>query len=449
LQYQENGGILDNAAYLKDPRSSVTAPVNLEAAIANVKNQTIFFYQRFYITGSYKSDSLHSNSKWNEVVSIIHSFKYDRNYRSYQDQLSFKHNDTLDRSFYRDIFIDSTMTHDSVYFKRYENTIQLAINTNQWLKVPAELRFGIKNQIDKFSYGIPVNSDSTGGKMNNYGRQIKDFINTAFVASLTNRFSRTIKWGASAESYYTGYKAGDFELSGDIEKSIWGNFILKLSGRLASTKPGYFINEYSSNHFEWNNNFDRQQSSSLRGGLYLKKYKFSIEGQADNLKNFIYFDASAKPSVAQNLFSVYSLTINKLIDWGIFHTDIRFTFQRSGNDSAISIPYFSGFNSTYLEFNLFKKVMKVQWGIDVFYNSAFYANAYMPVTGIFYSQNNTKISDYPYTNMFLNIKVKRLRFCIEYERINSFLNNDHGFFLPQYPYNPGILKYGLSWTFYD
>jgi len=270
------------------------------------------------------------------------------------------------------------------------------------------------------------------------------------VASLTNRFSKTIRWGASLEYYFIGYKAGDKTFSGDIEKSIWGNFILKLSGDLSFTRPAYFLNDYESNHFQWHNDFKQQQSSSLRGGLYLNKFKFSIETQNDILNNYVYFDTIAKPAVA-NTFSVFSISVNKLIDWGVFHTDIRATYQHSSNELAISLPDFSGFNSTYLEFNLFKKVMKVQFGLDIFYNSAFYAKAYMPVTGQFYSQHSTRIGNYqyPFTNVFLNIKVKRLRFSIGYERINTLLNNNPAFFLPQYPYNPGILKYGLSWTFYD
>jgi hypothetical protein len=453
LKLQENGGVQSDSLYFAN-KDAVTVPVNLEKADAVLKNQSIFIYHRFYLTGSYKTDSLHSNSKWNEVVSLIHSFRFDRNIKSYHEVLSAQHdNKTYDGDFYTNFYINPNNTNDSAFLKRYENKIQLAINTNQWLKIPAELRFGLKNQMDKYSFTVPFPSSVIGSDtVFGYGRKSNGYIqNNSFVASLTNSFSKTIRWDASAEYYFTGYKANDIELHGNIEKTIWENFVLKVSGKLVSARPGYFINEYCSNNIKWNNTFAKQKSTSIRAGLYLKKFKVSVEAQSDNLFGYIYFNSLSVPiqTSVNEAFVVSSLTLNKLIDWGLFHTDIRVTFQHTGNEEAVSLPHFSAFNSTYFEHALFKKVLKFQIGFDVFYNSPFYADAYMPVTGLFYSQKSIKMNDYPFTNVFLNIKVKRLRFSIEYERITPLTVKSKGFFIPHYPYNPGILKYGLSWTFYD
>ena len=73
----------------------------------------------------------------------------------------------------------------------------------------------------------------------------------------------------------------------------------------------------------------------------------------------------------------------------------------------------------------------------------------MPETGMFYSQNSFTIGNYPYSDMFLNMKLKRFRFFLKYERVNTWFPNSEGFNLSHYPYNSSILKYGLSWTFYD
>jgi hypothetical protein len=118
------------------------------------------------------------------------------------------------------------------------------------------------------------------------------------------------------------------------------------------------------------------------------------------------------------------------------------------------LPLFSGFNSTYLDFTLFK-VLQLQFGADLYYNTKYYANSYMPATGVFYTQNTMLIGDYPYVDVFANAKLKRLRFFIKYERASNLpsdiseISKTYGYFIPSYPYNPGIVKYGLSWTFYD
>jgi hypothetical protein len=218
LQHHENGGI--HADTIDPKQKAEVIPVNLNYAVSTVRNQNISFQQRFYLTGSYKSDSLHASSKWNEVVSIIHQFHYDRNSRSYVDPLKTAHTDIpslIDQNYYHHINIDSTKTNDSAYFRRIENIFQLAINANQWLKVPAELRFGIKNQIDRYNYSKPTNPDSTGNVFGNYSREGTTSINNSFIGTLTNRFSETIRWGAFAEYFFSGYKLNDLEIGGDIE----------------------------------------------------------------------------------------------------------------------------------------------------------------------------------------------------------------------------------------
>jgi hypothetical protein len=96
--------------------------------------------------------------------------------------------------------------------------------------------------------------------------------------------------------------------------------------------------------------------------------------------------------------------------------------------------------------------MDLQVGGEVYYNSRFYGDGYMPVTGMFYMQRAVKLGDYPYTDIFINFKVKRIRFFFKYEHLNSSIFNQKEFLAPHYPVDPNSpipLKFGISWTFYD
>ncbi|HEX2934723.1 MAG TPA: putative porin, partial [Bacteroidales bacterium] len=137
------------------------------------------------------------------------------------------------------------------------------------------------------------------------------------------------------------------------------------------------------------------------------------------------------------------------VDAGFFHTMFKVTAQTSGNQDAMALPAFVGFNTTYAEFQLVKNVLWTQLGFDVFYNTPYYAKAYMPATGMFYAQEEKKIGNSPYSDVFLNIRLKRTRFSIKYENLTGVFNPRSGYFIPHYPYNPRILKFGVSWTFYD
>jgi len=191
------------------------------------------------------------------------------------------------------------------------------------------------------------------------------------------------------------------------------------------------------------------QTSTVKLGIYQLKRKFYVDARWDNHINYVYFGTNAKPTTADLPFTVYSLTLSKLIDWGIFHSNIRLTYQNSGNKTAVSIPEYSGFMSAYLAFYLAGKNLLLQFGSDVYYNSKYYANSYSPATSVYYAQNSTSISNYPYTDLFLNFKIKRTRFFFNYSHIDGLLPNNYGFFIPHYPIDPPLFKFGISWTFYD
>jgi hypothetical protein len=52
-------------------------------------------------------------------------------------------------------------------------------------------------------------------------------------------------------------------------------------------------------------------------------------------------------------------------------------------------------------------------------------------------------------NVFLNFKVKRTRVFIMFDHINYGLSGSKYDMVPTYPMNTRMLRYGLSWTFYD
>jgi hypothetical protein len=483
----ENGGVFSDSLYENLPQAQLnTIPVSIEAASSRTKNFSIFLQHRFYLTGSYKEEDLSEPvqaqktaetsikalndttlrndstlidtvkvtpllpakkiSRWNEVLSLVHQFHFDRYSRSYTDDLTVnRYNGSLERSYYNNVFIDSTQTQDSLAFKRIENTLFLAVNAYSLLKIPAELRVGIKSQMDFFSYnGIPVLPDTQ------QFRRDESHINTALVGTLFNRISKTITFAASAELYFTGYKSGNLRINGDISKTIGKSFKMTLMGDFSVETPQYFVQDFESNHFQWHNNYTSKQSTNIiKAQISHEKLKIFLEGSTGTYINYIYFNEMALPTMATVPFVVNMIALKKYFDAGFFHTMFKVKLQTSGDQSAMPLPAFAGFNSTYTEFQLVKNVLRMQLGFDAFYNTAYYANAYMPATGMYFTQNEKKIGNYPYADVFLNIKLKRARFSIKYENITSLFNSRSGYFIPHHPFNPGIIKFGVSWTFYD
>ena len=95
-------------------------------------------------------------------------------------------------------------------------------------------------------------------------------------------------------------------------------------------------------------------------------------------------------------------------------------------------------------------MLRVQIGVDGRFNTKYYAQGYDPALSVFYNQADVKVGNYPYLDVFVSAKWKRMRILIKYQHINyNLFGNKEYFAVAKYPLNPGMFKIGLSWAFYD
>jgi len=87
--------------------------------------------------------------------------------------------------------------------------------------------------------------------------------------------------------------------------------------------------------------------------------------------------------------------------------------------------------------------------VDYRFSSSYTADGYMPVTGLFHRQYDQKLGDFHCFDIFANFTLKRARFYLIYNYLNSALNNSYFYNAPSYPAPPAVFKFGFAWTFYD
>ena len=93
--------------------------------------------------------------------------------------------------------------------------------------------------------------------------------------------------------------------------------------------------------------------------------------------------------------------------------------------------------------------MHTQLGVDVRYNTAFYADAYDAATGRYYWQNQKKIGNFPLVDVHANLKLKRTRVFFQWlNAASDFLNGDF-WAAPDYPFYRRAFRLGVAWSFYD
>ena len=170
------------------------------------------------------------------------------------------------------------------------------------------------------------------------------------------------------------------------------------------------------------------------------------------IKNYTYFNQQAVPEQKSGSIQVLSASLNQDFKLGIFHLDNEVTWQKSSDQTVLPLPDLSLYHNFYMQFKLAKKVLSVQLGADVRYFSKYNAPAYMPAIQNFYLQpenDQVEIGGYPIVNVYANLHLKRTRFYVMMYHVNQGMSSPNYFLSPHYPINPRVLKFGLSWNFYD
>jgi len=455
----ENGGILNETQLNKSSTLEIYTKLGgADKALSALKNRNLLLIQRFTISSNpvLKSDTIpHKRSGFFGLSGTFsHILVIESNKRSYKDAYPL--------SLFYDtakINISRRVTNDSLFSRSIKNTIRFDFATDTSRKFRLGGGIGLRNELIRYSQIVPTHilplNDTTSSEIAIWHRG-----NNALVGSLYNNIGDKFRWIATGELFLTGYRAGDFNLDGIISKSFdWkkGRALWLITGSMMNRQPSFWYEQWGSNHFEWHNNFNKEFRIDLGSSFSYPARKLEFKFNYAIIKNYTDFDTTALPSQYSSGLSVAAISVRKDLRAWKFHLSTDVIIQKSSNVNILDLPLATVRSAGYFEHLFrFKKTggkLNFQLGVDVTYNTLYHPYSYMPATGRFYRQDLVSAGDYPYVNVFLNFKVKRTRAFIMFDHVNYGLmggsvppNYD---MVPNYPMNIRMLRYGLSWTFYD
>jgi hypothetical protein len=443
----ENGGIIN-----KDQLSlfqTRDVPVNLgglNEAKNNLKNKNILLVQRYTIGGqSSPSDTIEKKHTGFFGLSgtFSHILIWENNKRSYSDKYP-------GGGFYDTVFISKSVTFDSLYSRSLKNTLRFDFTTDETRKFRLGGGVGLRNELFRYSQIIPTHNTSLSDTA------IWNKSNNVLIGKLFNDIGEKFRWIAYGELFLSGYRAGDFSLNGVISKSFaWKKGMARwdITGSMLSRQPSFWYEQWGGNHFEWNNNFKKEFRIDLGTDFSYPARKTELKFNYAIIDNYTDFDADALPSQHGGGLSVAAVTVRKEFKAWKFHLAADLLIQKSSNSDILDLPLLStrsaGFFEHLFKFRQTNGRLIMQLGADVLYHTEYYPYAYMPVTGRFYRQDKIKTGNYPFVNVFLNLKLRRTRIFIMFDHVNSGLMGYDYYMVPAYPMNIRMLRYGLAWTFYD
>ncbi|KPK82943.1 MAG: hypothetical protein AMS27_13590 [Bacteroides sp. SM23_62_1] len=214
-------------------------------------------------------------------------------------------------------------------------------------------------------------------------------------------------------------------------------------------EQSYFLEHYASNHFIWENQFNKTKEIIAYGGIQNESIKFRLKGYVSLISDIVYIGTDTLPAQHHSVISIFSADLYKHFKLGPFNTIHRLVYQLPTDKNIIRIPDLSYYTSNFFAFSPVKNVLTIEIGFDLLYYTKYRGLAYMPSFGMFYHQDEKEIGNYPYFDIFITAKLKRTRFFVKFDHINAGLMDKNYFHVLHYPMPNRALKLGLSWTFYD
>lgn len=393
------------------------------------------------------------------VTSFIHTLKFDNYRRIYQ---AYK----TPTDFYANTYtVDEPLTGDSIYDKtrhyRLKNTLALSLleGFNKWAK--AGLKAFITSELRHFTLPSATGIDT-------YNEH-----NLSFGAQLSKKQGKTFHYDAIAETWLTGEDAGQLKIDGsaDLNFKLFGDTLtLTANGFFYRLNPTFYYRHYHSRHAWWDNtNMSKILHSRIQGILNYQKTRTTLRVAVDEIKNYTYFASSHTITsgkrvnhaitVNQNSGAIHLLTASLSQDFtfGPLNWESVITYQNSSNKTVLPVPTLNLYSNVYLRFKI-AHVLRCDFGADVRYFTKYYAPDYVPSLGQYAVQTNTntagsdsrvEIGNYPVVNVYANFHLKHTRFFIMMSHLNAGTGKKNYFYTPHYPLNQSILRFGLSWNFFN
>ena len=386
------------------------------------------------------------------VTSFIHTLSFDnyrRIYQAYQTPTDF-YADTYD--------MDLRLGGDSIYDKTrhysLKNTLAIAMleGFNKWAK--AGLKIFATSELRHFSLPAPtMGTDSYNEHNLSIGAQM-------------NKTQGCFRFNATAEATLTGTDAGQLKLNGqtDLRLPLLGD-TLKIDAKAGMERlvPTFYYRHYHARHLWWDKTLDKETRANLEGVLTFSRTKTRLRVAFSDIKNYTYFAQrytitegygrtgnTVEPLQHAGNITLLTLQLDQNFRFGPVFWENNVTYQKSSNQNVLPVPELNLYTNLYLRFKI-AKVLKVDLGADMRYFTKYFAPDYSPALGQFAIQDNgeqnVKTGSYPIVNVYANMHLKQTRFFIMMSHVNA--TDGNAFLTPHYPINKRVLRFGLSWNFFN
>lgn len=416
------------------------------------------------LTAKALKDSLDATTKreYVPVTSFIHTLdigRYNRIYQAYDTPSDYYLNE------YYNYTDGNTYGGDSIYDQTrhlsVKNTVGIALLEGFNKAMKAGLKVFASHEYRRFE--LPETKGD--GSWATLEAQTENDISVG--GQIVKSLGRTLHYNLTAETWLAGESFGQLKVdfSTDLNFPLFGDTVtLAAKAYFYNLHPTFYQRHYHGKHLWWDNDLNKETRTRIEGLFTYRKTKTSLRVAVEEIQNYTYlttsYAATTEGRTAMTAgYGQFSGNINLLtaqlqqdFRLGPLNWENVVTYQNSNQEDILPVPALNIFTNLYLKFKI-AGVLYTELGADATFFTKYYASHYVPQLNQFAVQLNSesrvKVGGHPYVDAYINMHLKHARFFVMYSHANATVGTKDYFLVPHYPQNTSILRFGVSWNFFN
>ncbi len=448
IEAEENGGISQKELQFESGEEDFLDRSRIDVAYTNADNRLLgkrYFLDHQFNLVRPRKDSLKTRST---LLAIQHQFNYESKF--------YQFNQTTANPSFGDAFV--TPIKDKPTLKTMFNEVSAVFSNNTLGSLSGSISLYNYNY---FFNSILVQSEELTIPNSLEGEEISvgaDYKNKIGPLMLSGRIRYNVS-GELAGNLFDANATYKINANNSLTTAIHGS----------SKAPNFNFLLYQSDYQNFNwlyDNFEKQQTQSLTFG-FDSKFLGNLSAKYSAIDNYTYFTASnsitqgdidngiqnafVRPFQENETINYLKVKYQKEFKWRKWALNNTLMYQEvSQTNQVLNVPQFVTRNSLYFSSDVFSKAMFLQTGVTFKYFTAYNMDAYHPLLGEFYTQNNEELGGFPLIDFFINAKVRQTRIFLKAEHLNTIWTKQYNYYsAPNYPYRDFVIRFGLVWNFFS
>jgi hypothetical protein len=376
----------------------------------------------------------------------------------------------IDQSQGSDVFSNSSYAIDSPYYANFYN-LKYISRADSFFR---EVRWhDLTNDFSIYQFPDPKNPQQFI-KLGASLQLLKGIYDTALGRSITvtkrlgesNEFvhaeyrnkTRNRKWDIEAfgKLYLTGLDAGDYNASISLQRLVSPRVgYLRIGFQNVNRTPSSVFDAASPFYYDTTKrSFSKENTTHIFATLDIPRLHLKLNGDYYLITNYAYFANYIQERQQSALFNILQVTAQKDISFSkhwIWHAMV--VLQQTAGSTPVHVPLIISYNQLGYEGKLGFPNLVIKFGLEIRYISGYKPDGYAPLSGQFFTQNDTTIRQHlPDITPYLSLRIRGFTAYIRTENVNtldpatlSFSRNN--FVAPNYPSPALLIRFGFFWSF--